>query len=164
MDRVIRITSVTCVFTVLLTAVPSLFAAQRLGTVPAQISTWPVAQSGLAGTVAMCGIILGLVAMAVILSDITRKHAEQGRYLQARVSGALLEVPHLAMVPVAATVHVPLWRPAAAIITLTGRVPTPQLREAAMRTVFDKTWVEWPSAQIKNRIVVEPPHTARTVA
>jgi hypothetical protein len=68
------------------------------------------------------------------------------------------------MVPIVATVHVPLWRPAAAIITLTGRVPTPQLREAAMRTVLDQIWVAWPSARIKNRIVVEPPRTVRTAA
>ena len=128
------------------------------------VPTWPIAPSGLSGTIVMCGIILGLVGIAVILFDITRKHAEQGRYLQARVSRALLDVPHLAMVPVAATVHVPLRRPAAAIVTLTGRVPTPQLREAAMRAVFDKIWVAWPSAQIKNRIVVEPPRPPRAAA
>ncbi len=96
--------------------------------------------------------ILGPVGIAVILSDIARKHEEQALSLQARVSGALSD----ALLPIAATVHVPLWRPAAAIITLTGRVPTPQLREAVVQTVFDQIWVTWPSAQIENRIVVEP--------
>lgn len=152
MNRAIRITSETLVLTLLLLAVPSLLAAQRLGTALAQ--TLPVAQSGLSGIV-MLGIILvllGLVGVAVTLSDIKRKHDEQGLSLQARVSGALSD----ALLPIAATVHVPLWRPAAAIITLTGRVPTPKLREALVQTVFDQIWVTWPSAQIENRIVVEP--------
>ncbi len=158
MSRAIRITSETLVLTLLLLAVPSLLATQRLGTAPGQIPTSPVAPGGLLGIV-MVGIMLaivGLVGIAVILSDIAQKHEEQALYLQARLSGALSDAPDLALLPIAVTVHVPLWRPAAAIITLTGRVPTPTLREAVVQTVFDKIWAPWPSAQIENRIVVEP--------
>jgi hypothetical protein len=156
MSRAIRITSETLVLTLLLLAVPSLLAAQRLGTAPGQIPTSPAAPGGLLGIV-MVGIMLAIVGLvAVILSDIARKHAEQALYLQARVSGALSDAPDLALLPIAATVHVPLRRPAAAIITLTGRVPTPKLREAVVQTVFDNIWATWPSAQIENRIVVEP--------
>jgi len=158
MNRAMRITSETFVLTLLLLAVPTLLTAQRLGTAPRQIATSPVAPSGPFG-IAMLGILLaivGLVGIAVILSDIARRHEEQALYLQAHVSSALSDRPHLALLPLAATVHVPLWRPAAAIITLTGRVPTPKLRETVVQTVFDKIWATWPSAQIENRIVVEP--------
>jgi hypothetical protein len=44
----------------------------------------------------MVGIMLaiaGLLGIAVILSDIARKHEEQALYLQARVSGALSDAP-----------------------------------------------------------------------
>ena len=158
MSRAIRITSETLVLTLMLLAVPSLLAAQQLGTGPGHIPTSPVAPSGLSVIVTF-GIMLaivGLVSIAVILSDIARQHEEQALSLQARVSGALADAPDLALLPIAATVHVPLWRPAAAIVTLTGRVPTPKLREAIVQTVFDKIWATWPSAQIENRIVVEP--------
>jgi len=153
-----RITSETFVLTLLLLAVPTLLTAQRLGAGPGQIPTSPVAPSGPLG-IAMLGIILaivGLVGIAVILSDIARRHEEQALYLQAHVSRTLSDRPDLALLPIAATVHVPLWRPAAAIITLTGRVPTPKLRETVGQTVFDTIWATWPSAQIENRIVVEP--------
>ena len=158
MNRAMRITSETFVLTLLLLAVPTLLTAQRLGAGPGQIPTLPVAPSGPLG-IAMLGIILaivGLVGIAVILSDIARRHEEQALYLQAHVSSTLSDRPHLALLPIAATVHVPLWRPAAAIITLTGRVPTPKLRETVGQTVFDTIWATWPSAQIENRIVVEP--------
>jgi len=158
MNRAIRITSETFVLTLLLLAVPTFLTAQWLGTAPGQFPTSPGAPSGLGG-IAMFGIMLafvGLVGIAVILSDIARRHEEQARYLQACVSSALSDPPDLAQLPIAATVHVPLWRPAAAIVTLTGRVPTPKLREAVVQTVFDKIWATWPSAQIQNRIAVEP--------
>jgi hypothetical protein len=153
-----RITSETFVLTLLLLAVPTLLTAQWLGAGPGQIPTSPVAPSGPLG-IAMLGILLaivGLVGIAVILSDIARRHEEQALYLQAHVSSTLSERPDLALLPIAATVHVPLWRPAAGIITLTGRVPTPKLRETVGQTVFDTIWAPWPSAQIENRIVVEP--------
>ena len=165
MNRAMRITSETFVLTLLLLAVPTLLTAQRLGTGP-QIPTSPVAPSGPLG-IAMLGILLaivGLVGIALILSDIGRRHEEQALYLQAHVSSALSDRPHLALLPIAATVHVPLWRPAAAIITLTGRVPTPKLRETVLQTVFDKIWATWPSAQIENRIVVEPYRMRHTTA
>ncbi len=158
MSRAMRITSETLVLTLLLLAVPTVLAAQRLGTAPGQIPTSPVVPSGLLGIV-MFGIILailGLVGIADILSHIARQHEEQALSLQARLSSALSDAPDLALLPITATVHVPLWQPAAAVITLTGRVPTPKLREAVVQTVFDKIWVTWPSAQIENRIIVEP--------
>ncbi len=165
MSKAIRITSETLVLTLLLLAVPSLLAAQQLGIGPGHIPTSPVAPSGLS-VIVMFGIMLaivGLVSIAVILSDIARQHEEQALSLQTRVSGALADAPDLALLPIAATVHVPLWRPRSAMITLTGRVPTPKVREAVVQTVFDTIWVTWPSAQIENRIVVEP-HRMRHAA
>ena len=80
MNSAMRITSETFVLTLLLLAVPTLLTAQRLGAGPGQIPTSPVAPSGPLG-IAMLGIILaivGLVGIAVILSDIARRHEEQG--------------------------------------------------------------------------------------
>jgi hypothetical protein len=108
--------------------------------------------------VAAFGIFVALLVVlgaGVKLHDVKRKRDEQGLYLQARVSDALLDDPELARLRLAATVRVPLWRPAAALVVISGRVPTEELREAALRLVLDRTFATWPSARIEDRIVVE---------
>ena len=65
------------------------------------------------------------------------------------------------LLPISATVHVPLWRPAAAVVTVTGTVPIPELRDAVVRRVVSKVFVVWPSARIEDGIVVDPPSVKR---
>lgn len=155
MHRVIRtIPTITYGLGVFL-ALPSRLAAQT-----------PAAPRSPLDGIAAFGVIVGLlvvIGICVKLYDIKRKHDEQGLHIQVRVSDALLNDPELAPLPLAATVRVPFRRPAAAIVTVTGRVPTSHLREAAVRTVLDKIFVTWPSAHIENRIVVEP-HSVRDAA
>jgi len=100
--------------------------------------------------------LLVLLGAGVKLYDVKRKRDDQGLYLQARVSDALLDDPELARLPLAANVRVPLWHPAAVLVVVSGRVPTRQLREAAIRLVLGRIFATWPSARIEDRIVVEP--------
>jgi len=125
--------------------------------VSGQVAVTSASPTPLGGLVAL-GIIVGLlvlVGIGVKLYDIKRKREEQGVVLQARLSDALLEDPELARLPLATTVHVPFRRPAAALVTVAGHVPTPELREAAMRLVRVKMRATWPSARIEDRIVVD---------
>jgi hypothetical protein len=153
-NKAIRnISAIACVLTVLL-AVPSLLSAQ--------IPT-PAPRGGIPG-IAAFGVFVALVAVlgiGVTVYDVRRKHEGQALYLQASVSNALLETPELMLLPISATVHVPRWRPAAAVVTVTGTVPIPELREAVVRRVVSKVFVVWPSARIEDRIVVDPPSVKR---
>jgi hypothetical protein len=131
--------------------------------VSGQVAVTPASPTPMGGVVAL-GIMVGLlvlVGIGVKLYDLKRKREEQGVALQARLSDALvedpelLEDPELACLPLATTVHVPFRRPAAAIVTVTGHVPAPELREAAIRIVRGKMRRTWPSARIEDRIVVD---------
>lgn len=126
--------------------------------VSAQLPAPPVSATPVSG-VAAFGIFVALLVVlgaGVKLYDVKRKRDEQGLYLQARVSDALLDDSELARLPLAATVRVPLWRPAAVLVVVSGRVPTRERREAAIRLVLKRTFATWPSARIEDRIVVEP--------
>jgi hypothetical protein len=136
-----------------------------LGGVIAQTPAVADSPTPLGGIVAL-GIIVAfllVVGISVKLYDITRKREEEGLALQARLSDTLLEDPNLAPLPLAATVHVPFRRSGAPTVEVTGHVPTPELREAAMRTVLDNIARTWPSARVEDRIVVEP-HRMRHAA
>jgi len=131
------------------------------GTAAAQIPQTPPGggeTASMGGVAALLVIValLALVGVGVKLYDVKRKHDEQGLHLQARLSDALLDDPELARLPLAATVHVPFWRPAAATVIISGRVVVPEQRAAAMRLLHAKVFVEWPSARVEDRIVVEP--------
>jgi heme-degrading monooxygenase HmoA len=89
-NKAIRNISATSCVLTVLLAVPSLLSAQ--------IPT-PTPRGGIPGIAA---------------------HEGQALYLQASVSNALLETPELMLLPISATVHVPLWRPAAAVVTVLG--------------------------------------------
>jgi hypothetical protein len=131
----------------------------------AQTPTAADSPTPLGGIVAL-GIIVAfllVVGISVKLYDITRKREEEGLALQARLSDTLLEDPTLAPLPLAATVHVPFRRSWAPTVEVTGHVPTPELREAAMRTVLDNIARTWPSARVEDQIVVEP-HRMRHAA
>jgi hypothetical protein len=137
-------------------AVTAILIGPRL--LSAQIQSPSASPTPLSGIEAFAIFVALLVILGAgaKLYDIKHKGDEQGRYLQTQVSHAFLDDPELARLPLACSVRVPLWRPAAARVVLSGRVPTRELRESAIRLVLDKTFAGWPSARIEDRIVVEP--------
>jgi hypothetical protein len=158
MNRVIQNVPAVAYGLLGLLALPSRLAAQT----PAPPSSPPAL-----GGIAALGIIVALlvvVGIGVKLYDVKRKREEQGVALQARVSDALLEAPELARLPLVAVVQVPFWRPATAVVTVRGHVPTPELHETAMRIVREKVGTTWPSARTEDSIVVDRPRMQHVAA
>jgi hypothetical protein len=120
-----------------------------LGVVSAPIAAWaqvaPVtvppsasAASSGAGTVTMLAVLGGLiviVAIGVKLYDLKRKREADAVHLQAQLSDALLREPSLFGTPITPTVHVPMWSGTPATIEVTGEVPSPEIREGALRII-----------------------------
>jgi hypothetical protein len=129
---------------------PRMLAAQAPG---AAVSEAP--DSGIA-VLAIFGALLVVLGAGVKLYDVKRRRDEQGLQLQARVSDALLDDPETARLPLAATVHVPFWRPATARVVVSGRAPTLELREKALRLVLQQVLAAWPGAKVEDRTVVVP--------
>jgi hypothetical protein len=83
-------------------------------------------------------VIAILTMMALAGSLLTLRHMRRNRdvaelFLQLRVRDGLLSEESLAALPIALTVRLPLapWSPA--VIEITGRVPTPALRDRVVR-------------------------------
>jgi hypothetical protein len=79
--------------------------------------------------------LLVLVGIGVKLYDLKRKREAEAVHLQAQVSDALLRDPTMFGLAVTPTAHVPWWSGTPARLEVTGRVPTPDARERALRIV-----------------------------
>ncbi|HEV8440963.1 MAG TPA: hypothetical protein VGT40_22990 [Methylomirabilota bacterium] len=80
--------------------------------------------------------LFAVIGIGVKLYDLKRKRSDEAMHLQARIADALMQDPALATLPVAATAHAPFWRGTPMTIEVTGHVPTPHLRDAAMNVVL----------------------------
>ena len=79
--------------------------------------------------------LLVLVGIGVKLYDLKRKREAEAVHLQAQVSDALLRDPTMFGLAVTPTAHVPWWSGTPARIVVSGRVPTAEARERALRIV-----------------------------
>ena len=126
------------------------------GTMPSPFPA-PVSSDGGVGGIVLALVIVGLLAaigVAVKLHDLKQKHDDEAAALQGRMSDALLGTSSaLAITP---TVQMPLRRSGLATVTLTGAVPTPELREAALQLVMREMEGSGLSFRIEDRIVVDP--------
>src|ERR671922_1324916 len=77
--------------------------------------------------------LLVIVGIGVKLYDLKRKREAEAVHLQAQVSDALLREPTLFGLAVTPTAHVPWWKGTPARLEVTGRVPTADARERAIR-------------------------------
>ena len=105
------------------------------------------------------GFVIGLlvlVGVAVKLFDMKRKREDEGVALQSRLSDALLTDPSFAGLPVTPTVHVPFSRSAPTVIKLTGTVPSPWIREAALELIRREAAALMSDTRIEDRLVVDP--------
>jgi len=141
-----------------LLATPTVGLAQT----PADPSTSTMPAPGTSGAQAGVAAVVVLMAMLVIivipvkLYDLRRKREEEALSLEARISSALLADPCLMGFPVIASVHMPLGRRSTPVVKITGTVPTPELREAAIQLVKRELSGPGSSARTEDRIVVEP--------
>jgi hypothetical protein len=114
------------------------------------------AQGGALGIVLLIVGLLVVVGISVKLYDYKRKRDEQGLVLQARLSDALLLDSSLAGLPVVATVTTPLWGRSLSNVTVSGTVPSAELRDAALRIVKREVTRFPDGARIEDRVVVDP--------
>jgi hypothetical protein len=100
--------------------------------------------------------LLVIVGVAVKLFDMKRKREDEGVALQSRLSDALLTDPSFAGLPITPTVHVPFSRKAPAVIRVTGTVPSPWIREAALEVIRREAASLMSDTRIEDRLVVDP--------
>jgi len=123
------------------------------GTSPAAASETSVG-GGLVALVFVIGL-LAITGIAVKLYDMRRKREDEAVALQARLSDALLTEPSLARLPITPTVHVPFRPRGQAVIALTGKVPTPALREAVLQLVIREATFPRGNYRLEDRIFVD---------
>ena len=116
------------------------------------------AASGFGATAAVLGLLFGLlviVAIGVKLYDLKRKREVEAVHLQARVSDALMREPDLINLAVTPTAEVPWWSGTPARLEVTGRVPTPEMREQVLRLVEREAKQVRPDVTLADRLQVD---------
>ena len=129
------------------------------GTVPPGVSEW---EGGIAPvTFALLFVFLWLVATVAKLADARSRREAETLSLQARIADALRREPRLANLPLVPTARVPPWRGSPPTIELSGQVPAPDLRAAALRVAQEEASRPRPDVRIQDRIAVAPTMTVR---
>lgn len=105
--------------------------------------------------------LLVLVGIGVKLYDLKRKREAEGVQLQAQISDALLRDPGLFGLAVTPTAHVPWWSGGPVRLEVAGRVPTPEMRERALRLVEQEARQIRPDVVIAERLDVNASGGAR---
>ena len=101
-------------------------------------------------------VLLGAMILLGKAYDLSRKRARQAAAIETRISDAMLADPSLSQLPVAATVRVPLWRASPVTVTITGSVPRPQLRQAAVELAVHEVGGSVKTYHLEDRILVDP--------
>lgn len=99
--------------------------------------------------------VLGIVAIGKMV-DLKRKREAEALHLQAQISDALLRERTLFDLPVTPTAHVPFWSGSPATIEVSGRVPTPEMRQAVLRIVGQEASRIRSDFRIDDRLAVVP--------
>ena len=130
---------------------------------PSSDATSAAAGSG-AGAIAVFGVIVALlvvVGIGVKLYDLRRKREAEAVHLQAQVSDALLREQSLFGLPITPTARVPTWKGTPAVIEVAGQVPSPEMRDSALRIIRSEAIRIRPDFEIEDRLAVVPTMAAR---
>lgn len=101
-------------------------------------------------------LVVVLLGVAVKLYDLKRKREDEAIAAQARISDALLMDSTLAGLPLTPTAHLPLWKGSPLVVEITGAVPRPELREAAVDVARREMGRSRSDFRIEDRIAVDP--------
>jgi hypothetical protein len=99
--------------------------------------------------------LLVIIGIGVKLYDLKRKREVEAVHLQARVSDALMREPDLINLAVTPTAHVPWWSGTPARLEVTGRVPTPEMRDQVLRLVEREAKQVRPDVTLVDRLQVD---------
>jgi hypothetical protein len=146
---------------------PRMWAQQSLGPTPLAAMTPAVTpdvgavDAGFMPVVAAVVLLVLIVWSAVKLYDRSRKREEEAVALQARISDALMIELSLSGLSLTPTVRMPLWRRDAVMIELSGSVPRPALRQAAIDLVLREVDSTGKSCTLQDRIAITPARLGR---
>jgi CheY-like chemotaxis protein len=118
----------------------------------------------------MLNILIGLLATAVVAGGVLAFFHERRRRdvdemrLELRIRERLLADQSLAPWPLSVRVRLPWWRRSPAVVALTGRVPSPALRDAARQLTARVLSTRYPRVKTIARIVVDSPGYLAEVA
>jgi len=116
---------------------------------------------GLMPVVAAVALLVLVLWSAVALYDRSRKRAEEAAALQERISDALMVERSLSGFPLTPTVRMPLLGRGPVVVTLTGAVPRPALRQAAIDLVLREIDSTGRACSLQDRIAVAPVRLGR---
>jgi hypothetical protein len=117
------------------------------------------ASQAVGGVTAVVAILL-VGGIAGKLYDLKRRREDDAASLQSRISDAVLLDSSLAAFPIVVSAWTPLWRRRAAVVEIAGTVPTPELRDTAIRLIERELSRIRPDTRTEDRVVIDP-HVAR---
>jgi hypothetical protein len=124
----------------------------------------PVADgSGPGGTLVVAGIVVALLLMLgvwVKLYDAKRRRDAEAAHVQARVSDVLAQDPRFRGTAVLATARASVWPRTPLTLVVSGEVPTPGLREAAIHLACAEAARIGSEIRIEDRVMVLPARRA----
>jgi hypothetical protein len=135
---------------------------------PAAASTPPA--DGGSGALIVIGIFVALfvvVAAIAKVHEVRRRREDEGLVLQARLSDVLLMDPRLSGVAVVPTVRVPVRKGSPVRIEVSGNVPSPEVRERALRVIRQEAtrFAQYAlDVEVDDRLSVLPPIGTRHAA
>ena len=102
--------------------------------------------------------LLLVVAVGVKLYDRARKKEEDAAGIQARISDALMTDPVLSCFTLTPTVTIPMWHGDIAMVEISGAVPGPVQRQAAIDLALREALrsADGRSCRLVDRISVDP--------
>ncbi len=100
--------------------------------------------------------LIAMIGLAAKLVDLKNKRQAEAIQVQARVSDALLRDRRLATLPVVPTARAPMWKRSPIMLEVCGVVPTPELREAALRMVQEEASRIRPDIHIVDGLTISP--------
>ncbi len=168
MPSIPRVVTFLLALLAMVTLLPFAFAQTPAGPTPSPTplpTTPPNAPAG-GGDVWLAAVVLGLGVLAIIaaaakLVDLRARREAEALQLQAQISDELMRDRTLGGLPVVATAHVPVVKGSPATIVLTGQVPTPELRQAAIRLVEKEACRTRPDVRLEDRVAVVPSEARR---
>lgn len=135
-------------------AFPAHASAQTAGGDASTVTPSAADWGGAAALGATVLVMLLVIVVGVKLYDAKRKREGEALMVQARISDALLR--DFVTMPITAVASGSAWRRSPLVLTIRGRVPTPEQREAVMRLVGQELSHYHPGVRAEDRLVVDP--------
>ena len=107
-------------------------------------------------TVGLLAVIVGAIIVVARFVAVRRKRTTEVLILQSQLSDAVAREALLQGLRISPRAHVSGWRKSQVTVEVAGEVPTPELRDKAMRIVRAEAWRLRPDANTVDHLLVVP--------